>query len=176
MILIARLDDGKSIYAVEREDRGLYVLCKLGSWVNLETLKGNAAASRSDHFLKTAIGSSFTQGSSESGLGSTITPEASKYSKKQRLAIEAIQTLVKRPPPQLPTVEAPDSQFTPVACTPTVANACVIQNPVAGLDEQRKDEPIPTSEIVEPTPAELFDTIRAQYLEALYMSKVNTTH
>lgn len=173
MVLIARLEDEKSIYAVEREDCGLYVLCKLGSWVNLETLKGSAAVSRSDQPLKTAIGGGFMQGSSE--VVTLVTPESSKYSKKQKLAIEAIQTMVKRPPPQMPIIETPNPEITPVAHVSTATTASTVQNLVAGLGEQRKDEPIPTSEIAEPTAAELLDTVRTQYLEALYLSKVTTT-
>lgn len=153
MVLIARLDDGRTLYAVEREDRGLYVLCKLGSWVNLRQLREAAVVSKQELPRALERNNSPQQ---ESAPVPLATPESSKYSKKKRLAIEAIQSLVKRPSTDLLTESKPvtmDSEpIVPV-------EAMVEQPPVDG--------PAPL------TAAEIFENVRTQYLEALYLSKVS---
>ena len=66
MVLIARFDDSRTLCAVERESRGLYALCQLGSWVNFQGLKAEAVVSKQD-----------VQKMSETGfLGSAITQAA----------------------------------------------------------------------------------------------------
>ena len=87
MVLIARLDDGRALYAVEREDRGLYVLCQLGSWVNLSQLRAAAVVSK----VELPRTTDKHLGEKDNMGVPLITAEASKYSKKKRLAIEAIQ-------------------------------------------------------------------------------------
>ena len=153
MVLIARLDDGLTLYAVEREDRGLYVLCRLGSWVNLQQLRAAAVASKQDLSnkpLEKALGIG------DVAAVPIITPEGSKYSKKKRLAIEAIQHMVKRPStaePQSATVE-PETPLEPPV-------------PEAPLEE------VPSQVPSQVSAAEMFDNIRTQYLEALYLSKAS---
>ena len=90
------------------------------------------------------------------------TPESSKYSKKKRLAIEAIQSMVKRPSTSLAT----DSQESPIEPAPATPQ-------------------LPTGDGVAPPPqeeaaaqltaAEIFENVRNQYFEALYLSKVSLT-
>jgi DNA replication regulator SLD3 len=43
VVLIARLESDKTVYALERKDDGLYSLCHLGSWVDLQSLSKHAA-------------------------------------------------------------------------------------------------------------------------------------
>ena len=147
MVLIARLDDGRTLYAVEREDRGLYVLFQLGSWVNLQQLRAAAVVSKTK--LPSATG---TDSAKDNVALPLITPEASKYSKKKRLAIEAIQSMVKRPPTELST-ESPAS-IQPGPLTPS----------------QNEDQTSPAMNDVSAqlTAAEIFDNVRNQYFEALY--------
>ena len=94
VVLIARLDDDRSLYAVERDARGLYVMLHLGSWVDLRQLRAAAVVSRQDlsRTSETPVGPGAVPQAAP-----LITPESSKYSKKKRLAIEAIQSMVKRP-------------------------------------------------------------------------------
>lgn len=46
VVLIARNELRGTTYALERQSNGLYVICKLGSWVDLESLAQKAAAVR----------------------------------------------------------------------------------------------------------------------------------
>lgn len=156
MLLIARLDDARTLFAVERESRGLYALCQLGSWVNLHVLKAEAVVSKDEmHKL------------SEKGLPVAVpratvplaTPESSKYSKKKRLAIEAIQSMVKRPSTSLTT----DSQESPVE--PASATALPLTENVLASPSQEVAAQL--------TAAEIFENVRNQYFEALYLSKAS---
>ena len=149
MVLVARLDDARTLYAVEREDRGLYVLCQLGSWVDLRQLKSAAVASKIESLSKTAV-----RPPQESPSTPRITPEGSKYSNKKRLAIEAIQSMLKRPS----TCNLADSEPTPPESQPI---------PSPQLQEQASDDPV--NEVsVQITATEIFENVRNQYFEALY--------
>ena len=158
MVLIARLDDARTLCAVERESCGLYALCQLGSWVDLQGLKVEAVVYKQEMHK-----------SSEKGLpGSEIpplaiplaTPESSKYSKKKRLAIEAIQSMVKRPSTSL----ASESQEPPIEPESSTAPEIVKQITV----------PLPQEEVaIQLTAAEIFENVRNQYFEALYLSKAS---
>lgn len=157
MVLIARLDDGKTHFAVELEARGLYVLCRIGSWVDMEKLCAGAVVSRYRSMAKKNEGTKFTNIQAQTEI-SQITPESTKYSKKKRLAIEAIQSMVKRPSGEL----TPSSQALPKIPEPqpqTGAAAATLS------PEKLVSHPVATEEIL--------DTIRNQYFEALYLSKVS---
>lgn len=149
MVVIARLDDGRTMYAVEREDRGLYVLCQLGSWVNLQQLKAAAVLSKVEVLPKT-----MERVSQDSAPVPLVPSEVNKYSKKKRLAIEAIQSMVKRPS----TGNLTDSEPIPTETQPLLSSQ---------IQEQPSNEPVndvPTHV----TATEIFDSVRTQYLEALY--------
>lgn len=157
-LLIARLDDARTLFAVERESRGLYALCQLGSWVNLRALKAEAVVSKDEmHKL------------SEEGLPDTANPqsttplatiESSKYSKKKRLAIEAIQSMVKRPSISLTT----ESQESPVEPDSATTVHLIANVPTPLIQEEAATQL---------TAAEIFENVRNQYFEALYLSKVS---
>ena len=155
MVLIARLDDGRTLYAVEREDRGLYVLCRLGSWVNLHQLKEAAVVSKQELPKGLERQNSVQQ---QSTPAPHITQESSKYSKKKRLAIEAIQSMVKRPSTDLLTESQPvTAELEPI------------------FDSQPAESTVDQPPVEDPatrTATEIFDSVRTQYLEALYLSKV----
>ena len=152
MVLIARLDDNRTLYAVERENRGLYVLCQLGSWVNLKQLRGTAVASKVELLPNTS--DTMMQDNETAPL---INSEVGKYSKKKRLAIEAIQSMLKRPS---------ISTLTELQSTPKE-----FQQQLSSHTEKQ-----PLTELLNDGPAqltaiEIFENVRNQYLEALY-SKV----
>jgi DNA replication regulator SLD3 len=159
MVLIARLDDAHTICAVERESRGLYALCQLGSWVNLQVLEAGAVVTKQEiHKLSEngPLGSIIPQSAIQ-----LLNPEGSKYSKKKRLAIEAIQSMVKRPS-NSPTTESQESPIEPESSTALKVTAEITIPP---LHEEL------TTQL---TAAEIFENVRNQYFEALYLSKVSS--
>lgn len=160
MVLIARLDDGRSLYAVEREERGLYVLLHLGSWVNLQQLRAAAVVSRQESHRASDRPLGLSTMPQEAPL---MTAESSKYSKKKRLAIQAIQSMVKRP-----------SISISADATPTeIEDATVPQDQAKDSHSQKMLDTSPIlGDISQPTANEIFENIRAQYFEALYISKV----
>lgn len=159
VVLIARLDDGRTLYAVEREERGLYVLCQMGSWVDLRKLEAAAIVSRRESMKTIAKGFGCSENPRDDNVVSVITSEASKYSKNKRLAIEAIQSMVKRPSTDL----LPDSQQTTVA----------LSSPVDSEETQVISETVTEDVITQPTATEIFENVRIQYFEALYLSKAS---
>ena len=159
MVLIARFDDGRTLFAVEREDHGLYVLCPLGSWVKLEVLRAAAIVSKQEPQtgLQRRPGSSGM--SQEKPAGPLITPAMSKDSKKKRLAIEAIQSMTKRPSTALTESQNVEPQ----------------PHPVVDLQvEHVVDDCVQGEMGTQPTASEIFDNVRNQYFETLYLSKVQT--
>jgi DNA replication regulator SLD3 len=162
MVLIARLDDGKTHFAVELEARGVYALCKIGSWVNLEKLCGGAVVSRYRSAARKNESGQFLALQTQTDIAQ-ITPESSKYSKKKRLAIEAIQSMVKRPSGDL----APISQVSPILPEPTSVLESQTHAPaIIASPDKYIAHPVVTDDIL--------DNIRSQYFEALYLSKVST--
>lgn len=148
MVLIARLDDGRSHYAVELESRGLCVLCKLGSWVNVEELCSKAVLAVQMPQLVKESRTSICQLLQMENL---ITPESSKYNSKKRLAMEAFQSVIKR--------QAIDGRL----AMQTAETEQVIEAVLP------KTDPI---DIAQPACADMMENIRTQYFEALYLSKV----
>ena len=162
-VLVAWCDEGKSIFVVERVEQNLYVLCKLESWVNLSRLCTGAIISRHETFK--AAASRFEAGSvlHENKVESQVTPESSKYSKKKRLAIESIQSMVKRPSRDgLSTLQ---DQAVPHSQSGTVMEP--------QPSKETETEVIQEDISVRPMATEIFDNIRSQYFEALYLSKVS---
>ncbi len=149
MVLIARLDDGHTLYAVEREDRGLYVLCQLGSWINIQQLRAAAIASKVESLPKTT-----ERPIKDNDLVPLITPELSKYSKKKRLAIEAIQSMLKRPSAGVLSESQP-------------AQAIQLLSASKNQD-QLLSETVVNDVSVQLTAVEIFENLRNQYFEALY--------
>jgi DNA replication regulator SLD3 len=96
----------------------------------------------------------------ESTLPST-TAESHKYDEKKRLAIEALQSMVKRPSTPLPT-DLPHTE--------TASQAP--PDSILPLVPELADSPMVAETPAQPTGAEIFENVRTQYLEALYLSKV----
>ncbi|KAI1330818.1 DNA replication regulator SLD3-domain-containing protein [Xylariaceae sp. FL0255] len=181
VVLIARLESNKSVYAIERQENSLYNLCRLGSWVDLETLSGLATVAcpqlickRTDPPLE------------QTAPRPTTTPQISHNHKKRRLAIEAIQSLVKKPKRSL-SVSVP-SQSQEAAQRPVPApevSGSFVRNdghesdapPVTGSGETLSKEPVEATIsgqdriLNAPNADGIFDDIRSQYSTALYHSK-----
>lgn len=154
MVLVARLEDTRTIFAVERESKGLYVICQLGSWVDIQELKAAAVASAQE------LPKNFDQPTApiQDVAVSIATAESNKYCKKKRVAMEAIQSMVKRP--SIGLIAEP------------------LNSQVASLTEMQPKTPALVSTPIEdeapPTATGIFENVRTQYFEALYLSKVGS--
>ncbi|KAI0966566.1 DNA replication regulator SLD3-domain-containing protein [Xylaria arbuscula] len=180
VVLIARLESNKSVYAVERQANALYSLCHLGSWVDLEQLINLATVSRPSLLREQPILSA--QPTAHAPL---TTPQLSHTNKKRRLAIEAIQSLVKKPArsrsistlsqagevsrPPTPVQAENVRDATSVPALPDVPpHGDSTPTPgVVSQDEVAKDR---DEAVVIPSAGDIFENIRNQYLETLYHS------
>lgn len=156
MILIARHQETRVLYAVERESQGLCMLCQLGSWVNVQQLRGAAVVSQE-------VGQKLPAQSEFLLPGTTPAPkdvpDSSNFSKRKRLEIELLQSKVKRPS----TAHGTESQSTQVELGTEPLN---MEEPVQKAPQE--DMPLQL------TSTDIFDNLRTQYLEALYLSKVKS--
>lgn len=162
-VLIARCGDMKSLFVMERVEQNLYILCRLGSWVSLSRLCTGAILSRHETFKAAASRSEAESVLHENKAESQVTPESSKYSKKKRLAIEAIQSMVKRP--SRDGLSALQDQAAPHSQPSTVMES--------QPSKQTGAEVIQEDINVRPMATEIFDNIQSQYFESLYLSKVS---
>lgn len=161
-VLIARLDDTRTLYAVEREGHGLYVLYQLGSWVSLNELRAAAVVARQEVPDVAGVSKTPVQQSM---------PESSKFSKKKRLAIEAIQSMIKRPSTGL----LPDSQLeSQIVEEPSFGLDTILPVEESAFEPHMNDTPLPLDVVPsQPTASEIFENVRTQYLETLYLSKAS---
>ncbi|KAK8126382.1 uncharacterized protein PG998_002141 [Apiospora kogelbergensis] len=166
VVLIARLESDKSVYALERQDNGLYSLCKVGSWVDLVQLSGYATVTNSKMVKPRPQVS--TQ---DPDSGPLVTPQVHKETKKRRLAIEAIQSMVKKPIRPASVVESPDAP-SPVdqATDSQPANPATLPAPEALVATPVALPMNPAPPIEQTTADEIFSNIRNQYIETLYHS------
>ncbi|KAI1136934.1 DNA replication regulator SLD3-domain-containing protein [Hypoxylon sp. FL0543] len=182
VVVIARLESDKTIYALERETNGLYTLCHVGSWVDLQELERLATVSLSQFIGKRSNTSVDTNTSHP-----LTTPHLHHETKKRRLAIEAIQSLVKKPTRSRSLSTA--SQIIPPECSPTqpttpgrddsesqLDTAHISQNagPTKSHETQAQSQ-APEASVMDdllatPTAEGIFDNIRNQYFESLYNS------
>ncbi|KAI1105191.1 DNA replication regulator SLD3-domain-containing protein [Jackrogersella minutella] len=178
VVLIARLESDKSIYALERQTNGLYTLCHFGSWVDLQDVKKFATVSLPQLIEKrpsTLTGSNTSQ--------PLTTPQLHHETKKRRLAIEAIQSIVKKP--VRPRSESTASQLIPPTVLPTPAQNDIKSQVdgthvpqdelLAGMSETQAESQAPKAPELDyflsaPTAKGIFENIRGQYLESLYHS------
>jgi hypothetical protein len=181
-VLIARYDASGALYALERQPGGLYVMCKLGNWVELSQLAQAATA-----ICHGRIFPAKPETKRGEDADAIITPQLHKDHKRKRAAIEAIQSLVRKKPKSEPTTpgeEPSDLDTVPVAPTvePTKPPAVQTetkptnnvavessQNPSAGNAITATEEAAPSD-----LAASIFDNIRTQYFEALYKSMVRS--
>lgn len=171
VVLIAQLDDNKALYAVEYESKGLYVLFKLGSWVDLGKLCSVAVVSRPYTKSQKHDSPQDAAARGASANNAFSPPESDKYNKKKRLAIEAIQSMVKRPSTsQSLNIELAESTEAPSMVLPpeTIQNAQ--PDPVASV------QPLEDAALEQPRAEDILDGVRSQYLDTLYLSKVSTAY
>lgn len=197
-LLIARAESPtRGVYALERQEPGLYVVCKLGAWADLEKLS-RLATVRCPQRVRDVSSRPETAAAAEPPL---VTSQLHKENKKKRLAIEELQSMMrKRPrsrsgptqepeaagPSQIPT-PADDEHSIPTAQQPAPVVPMVPETQAAvGSDvAARADMLAPllqasqTGAAMEgdlsadpPTAEDIVQNVRTQYLEALYHSMV----
>lgn len=185
VVLIARMETNKTVYVLERQDGGLYTLCRLGNWVDLSKFGSHATVAYSKLLRPPTVSTGAMQESS------TTTPQLHKENKKRRLAMEAIQSLVKRPARSRSVstlnLTADVSQVSDAATSAAViaeppthtAKAPAASEDPSGVGaENATPGPEKMSVPDDNTPArtanDIFENVRHQYFEALYHSMVST--
>lgn len=164
IVLVAKDDHSRTLYAVEREDCGLYAICQLGSWVDVARLKAAALV------VKQQSRAGFNASGPDMQKVPVETVAARKESLCKRLAIEALQA-TRRPSVPFTQASAKESLEQPMAVPAE-------QIPIAPESISGPAETPPT-EIIETrrySAAEFFDNIRDQYLEALYLSRATLAY
>lgn len=182
VVLLARKEASRAVYALEKQESGLYVVCRLGPWVDLDLLATHASAVCRER-LHPAVKS---EHQNQNGPSAITTPYIHKEEKTKRAAIEAIQSLVrKRPRSQsVSTLAESVKQETGEAATPTESK---LPSPTIQPEEPTKRssehavQPLssttPTTANIEAptqqqTAEDIFDTLRTQYFDMLYKSMV----
>lgn len=185
-VLLARIEPRGAVYAFERQTDGLYVVCKLGSWVQLETLAENATTICHDRVFPVKLEASTSQNDD----AAIITPQMHHKQKQKRAAIEAIQSLVRKRAKSQVDVAMADGSNSPEAVTPGDPAQESPPQPTISVEDTEASTPnmkypsITHDNLPGPSPAQeqssqdlatsIFNTIRTQYFEALYKSKVST--
>jgi hypothetical protein len=177
-ILIARSEPKGTLYALERHGDRLYVGCKLGSWTNLESLASHATALCQERIRPPPV-----KTAEQTQPTALVTPQTHKDQRKKRVAIEAIQSLVrKRARSQSVTAfddatrpaSSTNSQEQPVTLSSSDIKPAAPSDPVQ-KPEEKKLTPVTTAvaDVDQQQTAEaIFDNIRTHYFDALYKSKV----
>lgn len=165
LVMVAELETEDSLYAVERARRGLYALCKLGSWVKIRDLHAAALVARDD---ATTIRRKSPKlcGQGNWWDSAAISPsDASQKVVVERSKVDAPGAVHVRMKP--PISDAfPKTYERPKVSTPRDSEV------VAGVPTTPTSGPGELQCTAEPNAQESFDMIRCQYLEALYLSKV----
>ncbi|KAL2288066.1 hypothetical protein FJTKL_04218 [Diaporthe vaccinii] len=175
-VLIARSDSTRNVYAIERHQTGLYVVCKLGAWVAIEKLSHLAEACYEQRCRPAQAAHANV------AEAPSITPQLHHESKKKRLAIEQIQSMVRKRPRTVSTTpcESQDqSQPHIQAVAPAVAHFLEdpfqAQPPGVGVSEPPPKSSqagvVDSNADMQTSAEDIFQNIRSQYLEALYHSK-----
>lgn len=181
-VLLARSETSCAVYAIEREQGGLYVMCKLGHWVDIEALSPRATVVCSERIR------TIKPPRIEAGTQPLITPAMHKENKKRRLCIEEIQSMVRKRPttstgsqsrpstpiiPSTPGPEAFDNLSDKVVASAANTGVAVEGAVTATAPETEIQMPAAKDDLIaQPTPENIFQSIRAHYFEALYHSMV----
>ncbi|KAH6978532.1 DNA replication regulator SLD3-domain-containing protein [Fusarium venenatum] len=180
VVLLARKEGSRAVYALEKQESGLYVVCRLGPWVNLDLLADSATAVCRERLHPTTR----SEHQNQNGPSAITTPHIHKEEKMKRAAIEAFQSQVrKRPRSQsVSTLAESVKQEATEAATPTESklpspiiqleelkgrsNEHTAQSLPVGISSDAKTEEPPKQQTAE----DIFDTLRTQYFDMLYKS------
>lgn len=181
VVLLARKESSRAVYALERQENGLYVVFRLGSWVNLEELAKDASAVCHERLRPPVKLES--QGPTASSA--ITTPQLHKDQNMKRAAIEAIQSLVRKRPRSQSVSTMAESERHDGRSDATVPMETKLPSPVlmkelvaTPIDNTKQAVPSASINPEEPPPQqtadEIFDALRTQYFDALYKSMVRT--
>ncbi|EQK97478.1 DNA replication regulator Sld3 [Ophiocordyceps sinensis CO18] len=177
-VLIARREPTGTVYALERQGNGLYVMCQLGPWVDLSSLSTKATA-LSHQRLRPANPERKWQDTA----GALTTPGIHKEQKKKRAAIEAIQSLVRK---RVRSVSVPAVEV--AASRDGVADSDATRGQLRPSATKLEQQTGPELAAITPsagavhnddaaaafslqdTADTIFNNIRTQYFDALYRS------
>ncbi|KAL2158520.1 hypothetical protein VTH06DRAFT_4287 [Thermothelomyces fergusii] len=142
-ILLARSETTRMVYAVERESNGLYVLCKLGSWVDIGLLSESATVVCKERLRSSNTGK---QGNAAADAAvPLITPSMYNETKRRRLAIEEIQSLVRKRSVPVAEKEVPSQAAATVTATES-------QQPASKADGSEAADVAPARHEIVPEP------------------------
>ncbi|OTA04072.1 hypothetical protein A9Z42_0046100 [Trichoderma parareesei] len=169
IVLIARNELRGTVYALERQSNGLYVLCKLAPWADLESLAQKATAVR--HERLSPVKPERIEHPDGEAL---ITPQLHVEQKKKRAAIEAIQSQMrKRARSQsvstvgIMTKEEESQEPGSLLSQLPSPNMSSEQAPLPGSED--RINPVSMASSAE----EIFEGIRNHYFDALYKSMID---
>lgn len=182
-VLLARSETSRMVYALERDGPGLYVLCKLGGWADIEQLAKSATVVCNGRIR------SNPPKPAAAGLAAHITPQMHKEEKRRKLAIEEIHRAIVRKRSSTMMSRDEDSQLPSPPDPDPVIDAVESQNVIPEKDAPAKNietlshkanisvglglNQTPGEESVAlPNAEAIFQNIRTQYFEALYHSMV----
>lgn len=183
-VVLARNETKGTVYAIERQEDGLFVACKLGSWVDLAALASHSIVCCEERIHSVPA----TRSAEANAASSLITPQTHKAEKVKRSAIEAIQSLVKKRARSQSFVTSNEASGvdSPVEIaqgqdhkksTDSEPALPLAAAPVGLSPETQQSTTSATAPVQEATPQQtpesLFNTIRTMYFEALYKSKVS---
>lgn len=180
IVLIARNELRGTTYALERQSNGLYVICKLGSWADLEGLAQKATAVRHERLFPVKA-----ERAERPGIDALTTPQLHVEQKKKRAAIEAIQSQMRKRV-RSQSVSTVDNMTKEEPSLGSDSSALQLPSPDMSLEQV----PLPgsggksqTTLLVHDTAIgreseqhqsadDVFDSIRTHYFDALYKSMV----
>ncbi|KAL7792910.1 DNA replication regulator SLD3 domain-containing protein [Trichoderma ceciliae] len=178
IVLIARNELRGTTYALERQSSGLYVLCKLGSWADLEGLAQKATAVRYERLFPVK-----TERAERPDIDALTTPQQHVEQKKKRAAIEAIQSQMRKRvrSQSVSTVEHSTKEEQPLESESLVSqlpspDMRLEQVPLPESEEKKHTTPLVQGATAvrgsEPHQSadDIFDGIRTHYFDALYKS------
>ncbi|EGR50487.1 uncharacterized protein TRIREDRAFT_58960 [Trichoderma reesei QM6a] len=169
IVLIARNELRGTVYALERQFNGLYVLCKLAPWADLESLAQKATAVRHERLSPVK-----PERIEHPGGEALITPQLHVEQKKKRAAIEAIQSQMRKRVRSLSVstvgimtkeeeTQEPESLLSQLP-SPDMSSE---QAPLPG--SENRINPVSMASSAE----EIFEGIRNHYFDALYKSMID---
>ena len=174
-VLIAKLDDNKSLYAIEYDSPNRYVIFRLGSRTDLNKIYSVAIHSRQTAASRpqSRAGSISTPGGDDVFMDRNSQIDGPKFSKKKKLAIEALTSMVRKPS-VASTISQDDWSTIPnPLLAATTADTPMSEAPSQSYSPASQEVVAPPPE---PTREEVLENIRSQYLENLYLSKASTAY
>ncbi|KAI0999810.1 hypothetical protein K3495_g8388 [Podosphaera aphanis] len=162
-VLVASYKNPRNLFVLERESRGLYTLLQLGSWVDLERLRDVAVSSKPNY----TESSSHLDGISLGNLLDVQKPDINinKIGHKKRIAIETLQSMIKK-----------SSTLSEEKSLLQIND----KKPMSLNEKSTEDMHLVTKDPVESMIAhslvEIFDAVRLQYYDTLYLSRASLAY